>query len=89
MPASSPDKQKFRQFVKSKIEETTQICLRKGIKMTLGEPSLNLIVASELIKFGSAFAVRLGADEDGIARLARGCYDDAVALARTFTAGSL
>jgi len=41
MPASSPEKQKFRQFVKSKIEETTQICLRKGIKMTLGEPSLN------------------------------------------------
>ena len=89
MPASSPDKQQLRQFVKSKVEETTQICLRKGVKMALGEPSLNLIVASELIKLGSAFAIRLGADEDGIARLARGCHDDAVALARAFTAGSL
>jgi len=89
MPASSPDKQKFREFVNSKIEETTQICVRKGVKMALGEPSLNLIVASELIKLGSAFAIRLGADEDGIARLARGCYDDAVALARAFAAGSL
>jgi len=89
MPASSPDKQKFQQFVRSKVAETTQICVRKGVEMALGEPSLNLIVAGELIKRGSAFAIQLGADEDGIARLVRGCYDDAVSLARAMRSGSL
>jgi hypothetical protein len=88
MPASSPDKQKFQQFVRSKVAETTQICVRKGVEMALGEPSLNLIVAGELIKLGSAFAIQLGADEDGIARLVRGCYDDAVSLARAMRSGS-
>jgi hypothetical protein len=86
MSEPSPEKQKFRELVRSKVAETTQICARKGIEMALGKPSLNLIVASELIKFGSAFAIRLGADEDGVARLARGCYDEATALARTFPA---
>ncbi len=31
------------------------------------EPSVNRVVASELIKLGSAFAKRLGTEEDGIA----------------------
>jgi len=87
MPASSPDKQKFQRFVKSKVAETTQICVRKGVKMALSEPSLNLIVAGELIKLGAALVIRLGADEDGIARLVRGCYGDAVALARALPSG--
>jgi len=82
MPASSLDKQKLQRFVKSKVAETTQICVRKGVKMALSEPSLNLIVAGGLIKFGAALVIRLGADEDGTARLVRGCYDDALALAR-------
>ncbi len=43
--------------------------------MALGRASLNLIVAGELIKFGSAFAIRLGADEDSVAHLARGCLE--------------
>jgi len=86
MSDPTADKQKFREFVTSKIAEATQICTRKGIEMALAKPSLNLIVASELIKLGSAYAIRLGADEDGVARLARGCYNDSVALARTFTA---
>jgi len=81
MPASSLDKQKLQRFVKSKVAETTQICVRKGVKMALSEPSLNLIVAGGLIKFGAALVIRLGADEDGTARLVRGCYDDAVASA--------
>jgi len=86
MSASSPDKQQFRQLVQSRVAAATQVCVRKGIAMALGPPSLNLIVASELIKLGSAFAIRLGADEDGVARLARGCYDEAVALARALPA---
>jgi hypothetical protein len=55
--------------------------------MALGRPSLNLIVAGELIRLGSAFAISLGADEDGVANLARGCYNEAQALVRTQHAG--
>jgi len=87
MSTSSPDKEKFRQFVRSKIAETTEGC-RKGIEMALGRASLNLIIAGELIKLGSAFAIRSGADEDGVARLARGCYNEAIALARVPPTGS-
>ena len=82
MTASSTDKQNFRQLVRSKIAETAHTCVCKGIELTLGQPVLHLIVASELIKLGSAYAIKLGADEDGVARLARGCYVEAVALAR-------
>ena len=89
MSASSPDKEQFRQLVRSKVAKTTEVCVRKGVEMALGQASLNLIVAGELIKLGSAFAIRLGADEDGIARLARGCYNEAVALARAPPTGSL
>ena len=89
MSTSSPDKEKFRQLVRSKVAETTQVCVRKGVEMALGRASLNLIVAGELIKLGSGFAIRLGADEDGVARLARGCYNDAIALARALPTGSL
>ena len=89
MSASSPDKEQFRQLVRSKVAKTTEVCVRKGVEMALGQASLNLIVAGELIKLGSAFAIRLGADEDGVARLARGCYDEAAALARAPPAGSL
>ena len=89
MSTSSPDKEKFRQLVRSKVAETTQVCVRKGVEMALGRASLNLIVAGELIKLGSAFAIRLGADEDGVARLARGCYNEAVVLARALPTGSL
>ena len=87
MPASLTDKQKLRQLVRTQIAKTTQACVRKGQKMALGQPSLNLIVASELIRLGSAFAIKLGADEDGVARLARGCYNEAQALARAPPAG--
>jgi hypothetical protein len=87
MSASSIDKQNFRKLVRSKIVETTQVCVRKGVEMALGQPSLNLIVAGELIKLGSAFAIKLGADEDGIANLARGCYKDAQALVQTQPTG--
>jgi hypothetical protein len=48
---------------------------------------LNLILASELIKLGSAFAIRLGANEDGVAHLARSCYNEAQALVRADPAG--
>ena len=89
MSTSSPDKETFPQLVRSKVAETTQVCVRKGVEMALGRASLNLIVAGELIKLGSAFAVRLGADEDGVARLARGCYNGAIALARALPTGSL
>ena len=89
MSTSSPDKEKFRQLVRSKFTETTEICMRKGVEMALGRASLNLSVAGELMKLGSAFAIRLGADEDGVARLARGCYNEAAALARAPPTGSL
>ena len=89
MSTSSPEKQKFREIVRSKFTETTEVCVRKGVEMAIGQASVNLIVAGELIKLGSAFAIRLGADEDGAARLARGCYDEAVALARAPRMGSL
>ena len=87
MPASLTDKQKLRELVRTQIAKTTQACVRRGHKMALGQPSLNLIVASELIRLGSAFAIKLGADEDGVARLARGCYNEAQALARAPPAG--
>jgi hypothetical protein len=82
MSASSIDKQNFRKLVRSNVAETTEACVRKGVEMALGRPSLNLIVAGELIRLGSAFAIKLGADEDGVARLARGCYNEARALVR-------
>jgi len=84
-----PDKEKFRQFVRSKVAETTEVCVRKWVEMALGQPSLNPIVAGELIKLDSAFAIRLGADEDGVACLARGCYNEAVALAQAAPTSSL
>jgi len=71
-----------RHLVRPRFEETTQACVRKGHDLSLGQPSLNLIVAGELIRLGAAFAIRLGADEDGVASLARGCYSEAQALAR-------
>jgi len=89
MSASSAEKQKFRRLVRSKVAETAQACARNGAKSSLAQSSLNLIVASELIKLGSAFAIRLGADEDGIAHLARGCYNEAVALSRALATGSV
>jgi hypothetical protein len=89
MSASSAERQKFRRLVRSRVAETAQACARNRAKSALAQSSLNLIVASELIKSGSAFAIRLGADEDGIAHLARGRYDDAVALSRTLATGSL
>jgi hypothetical protein len=82
MSTSSPDKERFRQLVRSKFTETTEVCARKGVEMAIVQASLNLIFAGELIKLGSALAIRLGADEDGVARLARGCYNEAVVLAR-------
>lgn len=87
MTASLTDKQKLRHLVRTTIAKTTQACVRRGHEMGLGQASLNLIVASELIKLGSAFAIRLGADEEGVARLARGCYSDAQGLARALPAG--
>ncbi len=82
MYASITDKQKFRQFVRSRFEETTQGCVRTAHQSALGQPSLNLIMAGELIRLGSAFAIKLGATEDGVASLARGCYSEAQALVR-------
>lgn len=83
MSASATDKQKFREIARSQFEETAQVCVHKGHEMALGRPSLNLILAGELIRLGSAFAIKLGANEDGVANLARGCYLEAQALART------
>jgi len=55
MPTSSLDKQKLQRFVKSKVAETTQICVRKGVKMALSDA-----VASASVPIG--FVVRsLGA----------------------------
>jgi len=87
MSAPSTDKERFRKLVRSKVTETTQDCVRKGVEMAIGRPSLNLIVAGELMRLGSAFAIRLGADEDGVASLARGCYDEARKLVRAQPAG--
>ena len=81
------EKQKFRHLVRSRFEETTQACIRKGHDLSLSQPSLNLIVAGELIRLGAAFAIRLGADEDGVASLARGCYSEAQALVRARSSG--
>ncbi len=89
MPVSSAERQKFRRLVRSKVAETAQACARKGAGMALAPSSLNLIVASELIKLGSAFAIRLGANEDGIAHLARGCYNEAVTLSRALSTDSI
>ena len=87
MSTSLTDKQKFREIVRSGVTGATQACVRKGHEMALGRPSLNLILASELIKLGSAFAIRLGANEDGVAHLARSCYNEAQALVRADPAG--
>ena len=81
------EKENFRRLVRSKIVDATQICVREGIELALGQPSLNLIVAGELIKLGSAFAIKLGASEDGVANIARGCYKDAQALVQAPPAG--
>jgi hypothetical protein len=64
----TPDKQGFRQLVRSKVTEAVRACLGERLDMILRKPTVNLIVAGQLIKLGSAFAIRLGADEDGIAR---------------------
>src|SRR5690242_21111397 len=72
MSASSIEKQNFRRLVQSKFTETTRVCVREGVELALSQPALNLIVAGELIKLGSAFAIKLGANEDGVASLARG-----------------
>jgi hypothetical protein len=66
MSASLTNTQKFQQIVRSSIAEATKASVQKGREMALGRPSLNLVVASELIKLGSAFAIRLGANEDGV-----------------------
>ncbi len=87
MSASSIEKQNFRRLVQSKFTETTRVCVREGVELALGQPALNLIVAGELIKLGSAFAIKLGANEDGVANIARGCYKDAAALVQTPPAG--
>jgi|GraSoiStandDraft_46_1057282.scaffolds.fasta_scaffold923154_1 hypothetical protein len=87
MSASSIEKENFRRLVRSKVVETTQVCVREGVELALGRPSLNLIVAGELIRLGAAFAIKLGADEDGVANIARGCYQDAQALVQTRPAG--
>jgi hypothetical protein len=50
MSATLTDKQKFRKLVRSKVMETAKDCVRTGVEMALGRPSLNLIVAGELIK---------------------------------------
>jgi hypothetical protein len=87
MSASLTDKQKFQQIVRASFGEAAKACVRNGHEMTLGRPSLNLIVASELIKLGSAFAIRLGANEGGVAHLARSCYNEAQALVRADPVG--
>ena len=87
MSASSVHKENFRNLVRSKVIEATRVCVREGVELAVGQPSLNLIVAGELIKLGSAFAIRLGASEDGVANIARGCYKDAQTLVKTPPAG--
>jgi hypothetical protein len=82
MSASFADRQKFRAIARSKFEEALQACVHNGHEMALGQPSLNLILAGELIRLGAAFAIKLGANEDGVASLARGCYNEAQALVR-------
>jgi hypothetical protein len=87
MSASSMEKENFRNLVRSKVIETTRVCVREGVELALSQPSLNLIVAGELIKLGSAFAIKLGASEDGVANIARGCYKEAQTLVQTPPAG--
>jgi hypothetical protein len=87
MSASSTDKQQFREITRSQFEETLQDCVHNGHEMALGRPSLNLILAGELIRLGAAFAIKLGANEDGVANLARGCYNEALALVRARPSG--
>jgi hypothetical protein len=87
MPASSTDKQRFRSIARSKFEEAAIACVDKAHAMSLGQTSTNLILAGELIRLGAAFAIRLGANEDGVASLARGCYAEAQDLVRAAPAG--
>jgi hypothetical protein len=87
MAASSTDRQRFREIARSKFEDATQACVAKAHAMSLGQPSINLILAGELIRLGAAFAIRLGANEDGVASLARGCYAEAQALVRSPPSG--
>jgi hypothetical protein len=87
MSASLADKQAFREIARSKFEETAQACVHEGHEMSLGQPSLNLILAGELIRLSAAFAIRLGANEDGVASLARGCYSEAQALVKANPSG--
>src|SRR6266516_2257253 len=54
----------FPNLVRPKLRKTTQVCVRKGVETALGWLSLNLIVAGELIRLSSAFAIRLGASGD-------------------------
>jgi hypothetical protein len=87
MAASSTDKQHFRSVARSKFEDAALACVDKAHSMSLGQPSINLILAGELIRLGAAFAIRLGANEDGVASLARGCYNEAKDLVRAAPAG--
>lgn len=87
MAASSTDKQRFRKIARSKFEDVTKACVHKAHAMSLGQASMNLILAGELIRLGAAFAIRLGANEDGVASLARGCYAEAEDLVRAPPSG--
>ena len=82
MAGFSTDKKQFRNIARSQFEKAAQTCVAEAHAMSLGQPSINLILAGELIRLGAAFAIRLGANEDGVASLARGCYTEAQALAR-------
>ena len=82
MAGSSTDKQRFRNIARSKFEDATQACVANALAMSLTQPSTNLILAGELIRLGAAFAIRLGANEDGVAGMARGCYAEAQDLVR-------
>lgn len=84
---STDDKQRFRNIARSKFEDATRACVAKALAMSLGRPSINLILAGELIRLGAAFAIRLGANEDGVASMARGCYADAQDLMRAPPSG--
>jgi hypothetical protein len=87
MAGSSTDKQRFRNIARSKFEDATQACVPKANAMSLGQPSINLILAGELIRLGAAFAIKLGANEDGVASMARGCYAEAQDLLRAAPSG--
>ena len=87
MPASPTDKQRFRSIARSKFEDAAVACVDKAHAMSIGQTSINLILAGELIRLGAAFAIRLGANEDGVASLARGCYSEAQGLVRARPSG--